>query len=299
MQNSDVKMSGISYMMPTPFRGEGDIDFDSIDRLIEFCIAKGADGFTVLGVAGEAAKLSHEERMSVLRHAMGANAKRLQVVVGVSGDDVEEIIELSNSARELGAEGVMIAPHKDWLGSFDIPDKLIEVCSKIKGLEITLQDYPDATGVNMTTDDIVRVVDNVDSISSIKLESLPSPARMEEVIEALPRQCSMVGGLGGLYFFYELQAGAVGAMTGFAFPEILKAIQEAYSDGRHEAARKIYNEALPLLVFEGQPKVGLAIRKETLVRRGIIESAQLRSPSAPLATSTTRGLRELLSSFGY
>ena len=92
----------------------------------------------------------------------------------------------------------------------------------------------------------------------------------------------MFGGLGGASALWELERGACGTMTGFAFPEVLRAVREAVQGGDRGLAGRLFDRYLPLIAYEAQPVVGLAIRKEVLRRRGAIDHAATRTAASPI-----------------
>ena len=103
---------------------------------------------------------------------------------------------------------------------------------------------------------------------------------VREVMEKLiSDEVVILGGMGGVYFLDELRRGGNGTMTGFAYTEALLEIWNYWISGNRDEAGKSYFRILPLLVFEGQSKIGLAIRKEILRQRGFIKTAILRGVS--------------------
>ena len=109
---------------------------------------------------------------------------------------------------------------------------------------------------------------------------------------------AIFGGLGGCYFFEELSRGADGAMTGFPYPEALRAIRDEFVAGRRGNARALFYRWLPLIRFESQPGstpgTSVGIRKEILRRRGWIGSAFVRPPAPALDPETLEELTEIL-----
>jgi 4-hydroxy-tetrahydrodipicolinate synthase len=102
------------------------------------------------------------------------------------------------------------------------------------------------------------------------------------------------GGLGGVFLLEELISGATGAMTGFAFPEILVRIMRYWNAGERDAAADLFYRAVPLMRFEFQEGIGMAIRKEVLRRRGVLQSAATRAPGGGLDAPTTEALDRML-----
>jgi len=145
---------------------------------------------------------------------------------------------------------------------------------------------------------MTELVEQVPAITTIKLESTPTPQQTAKVVAALGDGVSVLGGMGGLYFLQELRRGARGTMTGFSYTEALVSIWRSWQDGDEAEAAATFYEYLPLLHLEGQPGVGLAIRKESLRRRGLIDHALLRQPAAGLDAETANELSALTRDVG-
>ena len=145
----------------------------------------------------------------------------------------------------------------------------------------------------MPVDFLAALVDDLPAGSAVKLEDPPAAVKTAELL-ALTSSLRIFGGLGGVGLLQELDAGADGTMTGFALPELLVELVEAHAGGDAVRARRAYEQALPLLVFEAQPVVGLGVRKEILLRRGAIADARRRAPAPTLDESTLAALDELL-----
>jgi 4-hydroxy-tetrahydrodipicolinate synthase len=279
------KITGIFNILATPFDARLQVDWDSLRRLVAFQLDKGAYGLTILGVLGEAAKLSVEERRQVVDTVMQTVAGRVPVVVGVSHPETPTVIALSQAALDSGAAGVMIAPPR-----MDKPtdDKVIALYSEIANSisqPIVVQDFPPVNGVIMSPDLLVTLAECIPNIRHLKLEDPP----LMEKISAIRKRTDkyeIFGGLGGMFLLEELNRGASGTMTGFAFTEILVAIFNAYSAGNQAEAERIFDHYLPLIRYENQPVINLTIRKEMLRRRGAIANAALREPFAPIDAGT-------------
>jgi 4-hydroxy-tetrahydrodipicolinate synthase len=151
------------------------------------------------------------------------------------------------------------------------------------GLPVVLQDYPVASGVRASTDLIVGITRSTGFIAAIKCESPPTSPAIAAL--AARTEIPLFGGLGGIGLLDELQAGAAGAMTGFSYPEVLVEVVDAWRAGGYVAARAAILPWLPLINFEAQILVGLAIRKENLRRRGVLSSSAVRPPAMSLPAS--------------
>ncbi|MFW6074038.1 MAG: dihydrodipicolinate synthase family protein [Chloroflexota bacterium] len=284
---------GVYNIMATPFRDDGALDEESLRRLTDATVRMGVDGITILGVAGEAQKLLASESARVIEIVMDVNDGRVPIIVGASQNGTDTTIAACREAQEAGAAGVMVAPpaflqpgpalttHFQRLGeAIDIP--------------IVLQDFPPVNGVTMTPGEMADLARTVDRITTIKLEDPPTPQRVAQTLALLDGKAEILGALGGMYYLDELRRGVAGTMTGFAYPEVLVAIQRAWDAGDRKQATGIYYRYLPLILMEGQPKLGIAIRKEILRRRGLIASAFVRHPGPALSSELLNDLTETM-----
>lgn len=287
-------LQGVYSILSTPFRDDGSLDESSLERLTGAIIDSGVDGITILGVAGEAHKLLHSERQRVTEIVMAVNAGRVPIIVGTSMDGTDATIAACREAAAMGAAGFMIAPP-----AFVQPGPALtrhfQRVAEATSLPIILQDYPPVNGVMMSPRAMADLAAEVDAITTIKLEDVPTPQRIAQTLTLLEgRNVSIVGGIGGMYLLDELRSGSSGTMTGFSYPEVLVKIWQSWRSGDAASAADVFYRYLPLLVFEGQPKLGVAIRKEILCRRGLIETATVRQPGPALDASTVACLDETM-----
>ena len=287
--------SGVYIIAATPFAEDGSIDYASIDTLVEFYINHGVSGLTVLGMMGEAPKLSAEEQLAVAKHYIDRVGGRVPVMIGVSSAGLNNLVALSQRTMDFGAAGVMIAPTPG-LGT---DEKLIGYFSsaiEALGSEIPVcyQDYPQTTGVHISVSCLNQMIADFPSLVMFKHEDCPGLGKLSQIIETSKaddvRRVSILCGNGGLYLPQEMMRGADGAMTGFAFPEMLVQVIDMFRADDNDAAEDLFDAYLPLARHEQQPGFGLAIRKETLRLRGAISTASTRKPGP---TASTKDLEEL------
>lgn len=288
-----VGFRGVFNILATPFDGTFAVDQQSIRTLVDGVLSTGVDGVTVLGVAGEAHKLSDDERSLVVSTVVEAVGGRAPVIVGASHDHTAGVVRAGQEASKLGAVGLMIAPPKGSTAGPALTTHYRNIADSI-GLPIVLQDFPAASGVDLTPEEMADLVSAIPLITTIKLESLPTPGRIARTLSLLPEGRTILGGMGGMYLLDELRHGAAGTMTGFAYSEVLVDICRAWQAGNHQEAKAIYTRYLRLLVFEQQANVGLAVRKEVLRRRGFIGHGAVRLPGQQLDGLTAADLTELL-----
>lgn len=276
---------GVWAILATPFVGDQlEVDVTSLRLLVEMYRRAGVTGLVALGVLGEAARLSSPERRQVLETVVAA-AGEIPVVAGMSALATAPAIEEARRAADGGAQAVMVQ-----VSSPD-PDKLASHLQQIaasSGLGIVLQDHPAASGISIPPSALARAATLAPCVVAIKAESPPTAPTIALVSREV--DIPMFGGLGGVGLLDELLAGSAGAMTGFAIPEALVATVRAWHDGGYQAARTAYLPWLPLVLFEAQEKISLALRKEILRRRGAIREAQVRSPGAPMPTAMAAAL---------
>ncbi|MDR3424456.1 MAG: dihydrodipicolinate synthase family protein [Alphaproteobacteria bacterium] len=292
-----MKFSGINAIISTPFTNGEEVDYESLCNLIDKIVCKGVHAITILGVASEAQKLSAQERSEIAAKAFETVAGRCPVVVTTSGNDTDAVVSASLAAERAGAAAVMVAPPK----GLKFSPELVEHYSKIAqaiSIPIVLQDLAEATGVDLSPRAMSELLKAVPQITAIKLETPPTPLRISETRKLVSDEIAILGGNGGVHFLNELRRGANGAMTGFAYTEALLQIWNYWNIGNRAAAAKSYLEILPLLVFEFQPKIGVAIRKEILKRRGLIKTAVLRGVPEGLSPEMLSDLSETLVDLG-
>ncbi|MDP3240426.1 MAG: dihydrodipicolinate synthase family protein [Reyranella sp.] len=280
---------GVYIIAATPFTDEGAVDLQSVDSLTDFYLGCGVHGFTLLGMMGEAHKLTADESISVVNRVIG-RAQDRQVIVGVSHAGLENVRRLSHEAMMAGAAGVMVAPPPGLKGDEGLYNYYAQVFQALgPHIPVVYQDYPQTTGVYLPVSVFERLVDDFPQLVMLKHEDAPGLAKLTKVREGEKkpgrRRVSILVGNGGLYYPQEMRRGADGAMTGFAWPEMLVQVYELFAKGKAEEAEDLFDIYLPLVRHEVQPAIGLALRKEVLFRRGAIKSPKQRAPGSSLTAA--------------
>lgn len=295
----DRSTAGVFIISATPFHEDGEIDYSSADRLIEFYLGHGVNGITILGMMGEATKLSADEAAAFARHVLGRVARRVPVIVGVSGAGFDSIAHLTGIAMDTGAAGVMVAPPPGLATEDRVLGYYGQLCQRLgPQVPVCFQDYPQATGVHVSVATILRMTCELPQIVMLKHEEGSGLSKLSKVREGsgtadTPR-LSILCGNGGLYLPMELARGADGAMTGFAYPEMLVGTVALHRAGQVDEAEDLFDAYLPLVRHEQQPGIGLAIRKEVLRRRGVIACARTRAPGPSLTPADADELARLM-----
>ena len=297
-----TKLSGVYTVLPTPFDETGKVDRESLRNVIELFLGDGVAGFTALGVTSEVARLSDAERQLVLETTMDSVRGRVPVIVGATGSGLETCLEYCAAAKEAGAAGVMVSPPRmPKLNSAYVHRHFAAIAEKFD-FAIVIQDYPPISGYHMEASLLVELCRRIPSARTIKLEDAPTPhktARIRELQDelGLDIDIDIFGGLGGAYLIEELICGATGAMTGFAYPHLLVEIVSRWNAGKKDEAADFFYRHVPLMRFEFQEGVGMAIRKEMLRRRGALRHSGIRLPGATLDRSTMETLDRILKWF--
>jgi 4-hydroxy-tetrahydrodipicolinate synthase len=298
MKLLDETARGVYVIAVTPFTEEGALDLSSVATMVDFYIAAGADGLTLLGVLGEAPKLTADESAAFVKAVVDAVDGRVPVIVGVSASGLAALAWLAQAAMAAGAAGVMVAPPPTLRTDDQIFDYYRLVGEALGDVPFALQDHPQSTGVQMSTGVILRIIDAVPTCVMVKHEDWPGLQKLDGLRAASAsgraRRVSILGGNGALFLPEELDRGSDGAMTGFAFPEMMVAICRAHAAGERGRMLDVFDAYLPLARYEQQPGIGLAIRKLILSQRGAIASPTVRKPGPRVSTTDIADIARLI-----
>ncbi len=293
---------GVFPIAPTPFFDDGAVDYASIDRMMDFYLACGSTGLTVLGQLGEAPKLDFSESLEIASRVI-AKSGGLPLVVGVSAPGFASMRSLTREVMDRGAAGVMIAPPNTLRTDDQIVAYYHQAVEAIGGdVPFVLQDYPLTFSVQMAPSVIRRIVTDLPSCVMLKHEDWPGLEKISALrrfeADGSMRHISILCGNNGLFLDYEMARGADGANTGYCFPDMLCDFVRMVGEGKTEAAHDLFDAHLPLLRYEQQPGVGLAVRKYVMMRRGILASAAQRRPGSALTPQARAEVDHLLTRLG-
>jgi 4-hydroxy-tetrahydrodipicolinate synthase len=284
-------LAGVYPIVPTPFDPSGEVDEASVATLTAFMVRGQVDGLAVLGVMGEAQKLTDEERDRVVAAFRRALPADRALVVGTGGAATDPAVAASRRAVDLGADALLVGPPP--IQNDDVLFGYYERVARSVEVPIVIHDYPPATGVLLSPALVARLHRDLPRVDYIKLEEAPTGPKMERLRALAGERLKVFGALGGLYALEELERGAVGLMTGFAYPELLVRLVRLYREGRVGEAADLFYAILPLIRFEFQPGLGVGLRKAILVRRGAIRAATVRHPGVLPDAVTLRQLERI------
>lgn len=294
----DETAQGVYAIAATPFKPDGRLDTKSIDSMVDFYLAAGVDGLTILGIMGEAPKLEAEEALSIVKQVV-KRAGKAPIIVGVSSPGFAAMKSLAHASMECGAAGVMIAPPPSLRTDDQIVnyyDQAIEAIGS--DIPFVIQDYPLTLSVVMTPKVISRIVGNHPSCVMLKHEDWPGLEKISALRDfqkdGSMRPISILTGNGALFLDFEMERGADGAMTGYAFPDMLVDVVRLSKAGEREKAHDLFDAHLPLIRYEQQQGVGLATRKYVMQRRGAIAHDTQRRPGVGLTPAAKAEIEYLL-----
>ena len=290
-----MSFEGVFSVLPTPFQVGGDLDLESLRRVVDLVVAAGVDGVTALGVTGEVARIAERERTLVAETVIQQVNGRAKVIVGASADGVSTCIDFAREAKVLGASAVMVSPPRALKLNTESVVNHYKALADTVDLPVVVQDYPPISGFSMEPALLARIAREVPPARTIKLEDPPTPYKTTKILAAAgDTPVAILGGLGGVFLLEELLAGAAGVMTGFAFPEVLVKVFTLYRAGQIDEAADVFYRFVPLMRFEFQEGVGMAIRKEVYRLRGAITNPVLRAPGVGLDEPTRQALDRVL-----
>jgi 4-hydroxy-tetrahydrodipicolinate synthase len=286
---------GVHPIVPTPFLDDGSVDLPSVRRLVDAMLEVGVQGIAVLGFMGESHKLMGADRRAILTTAVEQAAGRLPIWVGVRALGTAGCIEQVQEAEACGASAVFVAPIAPQ--SDAALERHYRAVAASTTLPMALHDYPESFGLTLSVDLIAKLAR--DGVAPyLKAEDPPVIGKQHKVLAAADGRVGIFGGLGGAWVYEELEAGAAGVMTGFAFPEVLLEITARFAAGDRAGAAKVFDRALPVIRYEFQPGIGVALRKHVFRRRGIFTSEFVRPPAPPVDAATLKGFEAVVERCG-
>lgn len=273
-----MQLKGIYPIVPTPFKAGGELDFESMLRLIRHLTSKKVHGLAILGALGEGQKLLNQERVDVIKHYRKHMPNHMHLIVGVRSAATDPARQMAVRAMDLGADALLLGPHdvqKDpaLLGYYLAIDQAVNI-------PIIIHDFPSVTNITMSVELIKQMFTQGRNIRYIKLEDPPTGAKMQALEKVVGSHLKVFGALGGMYALEELELGAVGIMTGFVFSELLVRLFDLTQAGDWHAAARFFYDFVPLNRWEFQPGIGISLRKKLFKQMGIFTSAKVRHPGA-------------------
>jgi len=284
-------LKGVIPMLPTPFNSDKDIVWEDLTKLIENQISMGAHGISALGLGGEASFLTNDERRVVTEYIIKEVAGRLPVIVGVGAATTQDSCNLADHAASNGVTAIMLAPRPIRTQTQDdLFEYFTEVSKAASGIEVMLQDAPEYLGIDLNTELIKRLSDEIKNIAYIKSEKTPVSNTIYDLKQIFSqRNIGLFGGQAAVGFFELLESGGTGTIPGCEATSILVRIWDDYVIKKNNnKAKEIFEKVLPFFVFEMQSlEMFIKCTKTVLFRKGLLSSNETRNDFklSPIAQS--------------
>ena len=285
MNIKDGRYFGVFPILATPFDAEENVDYESLRKLVRFQMDAGVHGLGLFGMASEGYTLLESERERILAVVKEETAGKLPLVISTGHTSLRGAVELSKQAERDGAAALMVmAPSMAKPDGQRLYEYYAGVASAVE-VPIMIQDASVASGVNLPTATVARLVREFENVRYIKVESPPTIMKISDVLDATNGEITVFGGMNGVFMFEEFLRGSVGTMPACEFPGVAVAVFNAFRSGDIQKARDIFVRHLPLLRMGTLPGYAMAIHKEILRRLGVTATNNVRNPNAKLDES--------------
>ena len=283
---------GLGIALVTPFTADGQVDYKSLKRLLEYQIDNGADFLCILATTGETPCLTQQEKDNITQLVKDVNHGRLPILKGCAGNNTAAIVEELKNSYWTGIDGILsVCPYYNKPSQEGLYQHF-KAIADASPLPVVLYNVPGRTGINLKPETTVRLANDCENIVAIK-EASGSLEQVDEIIKNKPKRFDVISGDDALTFSM-VASGAAGVISviGNALPKEFSRMIRLEFRGEYEPARKIHHaftELYSLLFVDGNP----AGVKALLHEMGFIEN-QLRLPLVPTKVSTLQKMAEIL-----
>ena len=288
---------GLGIALITPFKTDGSIDFEALDRLVEYQIKGGADFLCIMGTTAETPTLSHEEKWTLKAHLVERVAGRVPLLMGCGGNNTAAIVNELKTEDWTGIDGILsVCPYYNKPSQEGLYQHFATI-AKASPLPVVLYNVPGRTGVNMNAETTLRLARDFENIVAIKEASGFIP-QMDDIIKNKPQHFDVISGDDGITFPL-ITLGAVGVISviGNALPAEFSRMVRLALNGEYSTSLSIHHkftELFKLLFIDGNP----AGVKAMLSEMGLIENV-LRLPLVPTRLTTMEKISQIVKELGY
>ncbi len=291
------RFRGLGVALVTPFKSDGSIDFDALNRLVEYQIRGGVDFLCIMGTTAETPTLTADEKHRLKEHLTERVAGRVPLLMGCGGNSTAAVVDELRHSDWSGIDGILsVCPYYNKPSQEGLYAHF-QAIAEASPLPVVLYNVPGRTGVNMTAETTLRLARDFDNIVAIK-EASGRIGQMDDIIKNKPRDFDVISGDDGITFPL-ITLGAVGVISviGNALPAEFSRMVRLALKGEYEPALSIHHkftELFKLLFVDGNP----AGVKAMLSEMGMIEN-QLRLPLVPTRLTTMQQISEIVRELGY
>lgn len=283
---------GLGIALITPFKSDGSVDYEALERLVNYQIKQGADFFCILATTGETPCLTQDEKIRIKNLVVKIVNGRLPILMGCGGNNTAVVVDEIRQSDWSGIDGILSVcpfynkPSQDGLYQH------FKAIAQESPLPVVLYNVPGRTGINLKAQTTIRLANDCKNIVAIK-EASGSLEQVDEIIKGKPSHFDVISGDDALTF-PMIACGAVGVISviGNALPKEFSRMIRYEFRGEYEPARKIHHrftELYSLLFVDGNP----AGVKALLSEMGMIEN-NLRLPLVPTRITTKQKMAEIL-----
>lgn len=289
---ADINLRGMGVALITPFKEDGSVDYEALDRLVDYQLQNGTDYFVVLGTTAETPTLTEEEKKKIIELVVTKVRGRIPIVLGVGGNCTRAVVDNLKNGNFEGIDAILsVVPYYNKPSQEGIYQHYKAIAEATE-LPVILYNVPGRTGVNMTAETTLRIAREFKNVIAVK-EASGNITQMDDIIKNKPENFSVISGDDGITFPL-ITLGAVGVISviGNAFPSEFSRMVRLALAGDYDSARTIHHrftELFSLLFVDGNP----AGVKSMLNMMGFIEN-RLRLPLVPTRIVTYEKIRDVL-----
>ena len=291
------KFRGLGIALITPFKGDGSIDFNALNQLVEYQIKGGADFLCIMGTTAETPTLSSKEKALLREHLVERVAGRVPILMGCGGNCTADVVHTLQETDLTGIDGILsVCPYYNKPSQEGLYQHFASVSRACK-VPVVLYNVPGRTGVNMTAETTLRLARDFDNIVAIK-EASGNITQMDDIIKNKPANFDVISGDDGITFPL-ITLGAVGVISviGNALPYEFSRMVRLAIKGEYGTSLAIHHkfaELFKLLFVDGNP----AGVKAMLSEMGMVENV-LRLPLVPTRLTTMKQISSIVRELGY
>ena len=286
---------GVYTAMITPFK-DGEVDYKSLDIIIEDQISGGVDGLVPMGTTGESPSVSHDEHKDIIKYVVEKVNKRVKVVAGAGSNSTKEAINLSVAAESYGVDGVLLVnpyynkPTQEGLIAH------FEAVANAISIPVMLYNIPGRSGVNFLPENVVKLLDKAPNIKAMK-EASGDISQMMRLIELCGDRIDILSGDDNLLLpLLAVGGNGVVSVLSNLFPADVKKVITLYKSGKLQEAKDLFYKLLPVgrsMFIETNP-----IPVKTAFEMMGVCSGDVRLPMTPISEENRKILKDELVNYG-